>query len=79
MDFHKGVYIMYVGRETGGFYKVFKKNFVVHETIDLNISWSINFFRKYFMAPPINFSFLSSSHVAVFQGSIHGNIQISIH
>ena len=26
--------------------------------IDLNILWPSNFFGKYFMAPPINFSFL---------------------
>ena len=38
----------------GGFYKFFKKHFVAQETIDLNISWPSNFFRKYFMTPPIN-------------------------
>ena len=54
----KGAYIKYVGGGTGGFYKFFKKYFVAQETIDLNISWPSNFFRKYFMAPPINFSFL---------------------
>ena len=42
--------------EPEGFYKFFKKNFVAQETINLNISWPNNFFRKHFMAPPINFS-----------------------
>ena len=42
----------------GESYNFFKKNFVAQETIDLNISWPNNFFGKYFMAPPINFSFL---------------------
>ena len=46
------------GRGSGGFYKFLKKFFVAQETIDLNISWPSNFFEKYFMAPPINFSFL---------------------
>ena len=41
----------------GGFYKFFKKYFVAQETIDLNISWPSNFFKKY-MAPPISLSFL---------------------
>ena len=54
----KGVYIKYVGGGPGGFYKFFKKNFVAQETIDLNISWPSNFFEKYFMVPPINFSLL---------------------
>ena len=53
----KGAYITYVGEGAGGFHKFFKTNFVAQETIDLNISWPSNFFRKYFMAPPINFSF----------------------
>ena len=34
-----------------------KKKIVALETIDLNFSWPSNFFRKYFMASPINFSF----------------------
>ena len=33
----KGAYIKYVGGGAGGFYKIFKKNFVAQETIDLNI------------------------------------------
>ena len=41
-----------------GFYKFFKKKFVAHEIIDLSISWPSNFFGKYFIAPPINVSFL---------------------
>ena len=49
----KGAYIKYVGGGAGGFYKFFKKCFIAQETIDLNISWPSNFFRKYFMAPPI--------------------------
>ena len=47
----------------GGFYKFFKKNFVTQETIDLNILWPRNFFRKYFMVPPINFSFLFKTYL----------------
>ena len=47
----------------GGFYKFFKKNFVAQETIDLNILWPRNFFRKYFMVPPINFSFLFKTYL----------------
>ena len=54
---------MYVGGGAGGFYKFFKKKFVAQETIDLNISWPSNFFRKYFMAPPINFSFLFKAYL----------------
>ena len=41
----------------GGFYKFFKKNIVTKKTINLNISIPSNFFRKYFMAPPFDFSF----------------------
>ena len=54
-DDNKGAYIKYVGGGPGGFYKFFRKFFATLETIDLNISWPINFFRKYFMGPPINF------------------------
>ena len=59
---------MYVGGERegwgGGFYKFFnKKKFVAQETIDLNISWSSNFFRKYLMAPFINFSLLFKAYL----------------
>ena len=46
-----------------GFYRFFKKNFVIQEIIDLNISWPSNFFRKYFMTPPINFSFLFRAYL----------------
>ena len=57
-----GAYIKYVGGRgggvVGGSYKFFKKKFVAQETIDLKISWPSNFFKKYFMAPPIKFSFL---------------------
>ena len=38
--------------------QIFQKKFVAQETIDLNISWPSIFFRKYYMTPPINFSFL---------------------
>ena len=58
-----GTYIKYVGGGGGGFYKFFKKNFVAQDTTDLNISWPSNFFRKYFMAPPINFSFLFKAYL----------------
>ena len=59
----RGAYIKYVGGGAGGFYKFFKKNFVAQETIGLNISWPSNFFRKHFMAPPINFSFLFKAYL----------------
>ena len=49
---NKGAYIKYVGRGTGGFYKFFRKFFIAQETIDLNISWPSNLFRKYFMPLP---------------------------
>ena len=41
-----------------GLYKFFKKNSVAQESIDTNVSWPSNSFRKYFMGPPINFNFL---------------------
>ena len=59
----KGAYIKYVGGGPGRFYKSFKKNFVAQETIDLNISWPSNFFKKYFMAPPINCSSLFKAYL----------------
>ena len=58
-----GVYIKYVGKGAGGFYKFVKKVFVAHEAMGLNISWPSIFFRKYFMAPPINFSFLFKAYL----------------
>ena len=58
-----GAYIKYVGGWAGGFYKFFKKNFIVQETIDLNISWPSNFFRKSLMGAPINFSFLLKAYL----------------
>ena len=58
----KGAYIKHVGEGAGGFYKFFKKYFVAQETIDLNISWPINFFRKYFMAPSYS-SFLFKAYL----------------
>ena len=67
------------------FYKFSKKNFVAQETMDLNISWPCAFFRKYFMAPPINFSFLFKAYLLDFwvvltvifikEVKIHNNIQ----
>ena len=59
----KGAYIKYVGGGAGGFYKFVKKIFIAQETKDLNISWPSNFFRKYFMASPINFSFLFKAYL----------------
>ena len=53
----KGVHIKYVGG------KFVKKNFVSQETIDVNVSWGSNFLIKYFMAPPINFSFLFEAYL----------------
>ena len=65
-----------------GFYKFFKKNFVAQETIDLNISWPNNFVWKYFMPPPINFSFLLKAFLLQYfkfqitkEVNIHNNIQ----
>ena len=37
--------------------------FVAQETIDLNISWPSNFFRKYFITPHINFIFLFKTYL----------------
>ena len=53
----KGAYIKYVGEGAGGFI------FVAQETIDLNILRPSNFFKKYFMTPPINFSFLFKAYL----------------
>ena len=58
-----GTIIKHVGGAAGGFYKFFKKFFVAQETIDLNISRPSSFFRKYFMAPLINFSFLFKAYL----------------
>ena len=57
----KGAYIKYVEGSGGGegwrVVQIFqKKEFVVQETIELNILWPSDFFGKYFIAPPINFS-----------------------
>ena len=38
--------------------QIFQKKFEAQETIDLNISWPSIFFGKYFMTPPISYSFL---------------------
>ena len=54
--FSERVYIKYVGGVAGGFYKFFKRYFVAQGTVELHISWSSNFFKKYFMSPPISFS-----------------------
>ena len=54
---NKGANIKYVGGEEESFTNFSKKKFVAQESIDLNISCPSNFFRKYFMAPSINFSF----------------------
>ena len=58
-----GAYIKYVVEGARGFYKFFKNNFVTQETIDVNISRPKNFFRKYFMAPPIYFIFLFKAYL----------------
>ena len=60
---HKRAYIKNVGGGARAFYKFFKKFFSAQETIDLNISWSSNFFRKYFMVPPVNISFLLKAYL----------------
>ena len=62
-NYGQGAYIKYVEGGAGGFYKFFKNFFVAQETKDLQISWPSNFFRKYFMAPPINFSFLFKAYL----------------
>ena len=59
----KGAYIKYVGERAGGYYKFCERKYVAQETIDLNISWPSNFFRKNFMAPPINFNFLFQAYL----------------
>ena len=56
-------YIKYVGERVGEFNKFFKKIFVAHGTIELNFSWPSNFCGKYFMAPPISFSFLFKAYL----------------
>ena len=38
--------------------QIFKNYFVAQGMIELNISWPSCIFVKYFMVPPINFSFL---------------------
>ena len=75
----QGAYIKYVGGGAGGFYKFFKKIFVAQKTIDLNLSRPSNFFRKYFMAPPINFSFLFKAYLQWYFGVVLSNIQILNH
>ena len=60
-------------------FKFFKKFFVAQETIDLNISWPSNFFGKYFMAPPINFSFLFKGYLWQCFRVVLSNIQILNH
>ena len=74
-----GAYIKYVGGGDGGFSKFSKKIFVAQETIHLNISWPSNFFRKCFMAPPINFSFLFKAYLQQYFRVVLSNIQISNH
>ena len=59
----KGAYIKHVGGGIGGFYKFFKKFFVGQETLDVSISRPSHFLMKYFMAPPINFSFLFKAYL----------------
>ena len=67
-DLVKGVYIQYVGGEDGGFYKFFKKYFVTQGTVELNISWPSNFFKKYFMALQLIWSLILALTFIVFQG-----------
>ena len=75
----QGAYIKYVAGGGRRVYKFFKKYFVAQESIDLNISWSSNFFRKYFMAPPINFSFLFKAYLQQCFRVVLSNIQTSNH
>ena len=43
-----GTYIKYVGGRLKGFTNSSKKKFIAQKNIDLNISWSSNFFWKIF-------------------------------
>ena len=94
MNLRDGTLSMQEGQgEGGGFYKFFKQNFIAQETIGLNISWPSNFFRKYFMGPLINFSFLFKTYLQQYfrvvltvilkfqiakEVNIHSNIQKTI-
>ena len=51
------------GGRPEGFTNFSKKKIAAQEIIDLNISWPSDFFGKYFMAPPINFSFLFKAYL----------------
>ena len=90
--FSKGAYIKYVGGGLDCFTNFSNKNFVVQQTIELNISWLSTFFRKYFMASPINFRFLFNAYLQQYfravltvifkfqitkEVNIHNNIQIN--
>ena len=59
----KGVLIKYAGEGARVFYKFLEKKIVAQETVDLNILYPRNFFRKYFMAPPINYNFLFKAYL----------------
>ena len=50
------------GEEGQRVLQIFQKNFVAQETIDLNILCSSSFSEKYFMIPPISFSFLFKAY-----------------
>ena len=74
----KGVCIKNVGGEGGGgFYKFSKKHFVAQGTVELNISWPSYLFKKYLIAPPINFCLAFKPWLSQYfkVGSIHRNIK----
>ena len=60
---NKGAYIKYAGGGGERILQISKEIFAAQETIDLNISWLSNFFRKYFIVPPIKFSFLFKAYL----------------
>ena len=66
--FPKGAYIKYVGGwgSEGGRLQIFPKKFRSpgDHRPKYYISWPSNFFRKYFMAPSINFSFLFKAYLS---------------
>ena len=82
------MYINYVEGGAGEFYKFFQKYNVAQRTVQLNISWPSNFFKKHFLTSPINFSlafkpwlsqYFKAGSIEIFKAlksvNIHNNIQ----
>ena len=59
----KGVCIKYVGGEDERILQNFQKISCSPGDHRPKYSWPSNFFKKYFMAPPINFSFLFNAYL----------------